>query len=341
MNAFTAVTAVLELISGMGIFLVACSMLCDSLRSLGGNRLFSLLSAASDRKLVNVGIGTAVTAALQSSSAVTVAVIGAVDAGIVTLTQAAGIVFGANIGTTVTGFFVALGSFGGNGISAMTVFAALTAVGAAISAFCRGDGKKHAGGAIAGFGMIFAGLSVMSGAMTEFAQSDAARTFLTVFDSPLPLILIGCLATAVIQSSSAMTCMVIASMAAGLITLDQGIYITIGSNVGTCATALLAAAASGKNARRVALLHLIFNLGGAAIFAAIGMILRIFGIEYGAIMTAIAPYSPQMQLAAFNIIFNLATVAAALPATDALVKLTVKLAPDKPRKKRRLRKQPD
>lgn len=341
MNALTAVAAIAELISGMGIFIVACSMLCDNLRSLGGSKAFSLLSAASERKIVNVGIGAAVTAALQSSSAVTVAVIGAVDAGVMTLTQAAGIVYGANIGTTVTGFLVALGSFGGGGISAMTVFASLTLVGAAISAFCRSEGKKHAGGAIAGFGMIFAGLSVMSGAMNGFAQSDAARTFLTVFDSPLPLVFIGCLATAVIQSSSAMTCMVITSMAAGLVTLDQGIYITIGANVGTCATALLAAAPAGKNAKRVALLHLIFNLGGAAIFVAAGLILRIFGIEYGAIMTAVAPYSPQMQLAAFNIIFNLSTVAAALPATDALVKLTTKLAPEARRRRRARKKQTD
>ncbi len=320
--------SILTMIAGVGVFLIACSMMSSNLESLGSRRLKKLFAKASKSKLVGVGVGTVTTAVIQSSSATTVMVIGFVNAGIMTLAQAATVIFGANIGTTITGQLVALGMFGGS-ISTSVIFATFAGVGAFMLAFAKSDNIRKIGGITAGFGMIFVGLSLMSGAMDAFAQSEELKQFLAVISNPFLLVLIGALLTAVIQSSSVMTSIAITMVVAGLISLNQGVYITMGSNIGTCITALIASVASNRNAKRAALIHVIFNVSGVAVFMLIGLFLQIGGIDFGWLFEKMIPNAPQTQLAMFHTVFNLFTVIIILPLTKLLIKLVSKIIPDK------------
>ncbi len=328
MTAAEIATSILTLIAGVGVFLIACSMMSSNLESLGSRKLKALFVKASKSKLVGVGVGTVTTAVIQSSSATSVMVIGFVNAGIMTLTQAATVIFGANIGTTITGQLVALGMFG-NSISTSVIFAAFAGAGAFMLAFAKNDNVRKAGGVLAGFGMIFVGLSLMSGAMDSFAASDSLKNFLSAMRNPILLIISGALLTAVIQSSSVMTSIAITMVVTGLISLNQGIYITMGSNIGTCITALIAGVTSSRNAKRAALIHLIFNVGGVLIFMLIALFLHIGGINFGMIFERMIPNAPQTQLAMFHTIFNVTTVIIILPLTNLLVKLVTKIIPDK------------
>ncbi len=343
MDALRIITSVLTLISGVGIFLIACSMMSSGLETLGGGKLKTLLSKASKSKLAGVGIGAAATAVIQSSSATSVTVIGFVNAGIMTLAQAATVIFGANIGTTVTGQLVAVGLLGDSAISASVIFGAFAGIGAFISTLAKRDKTKYIGGVISGFGMLFVGLSMMSGAMSHFSELNAVKIFLSTFENPLLSVLIGAVLTAVIQSSSAMTTMTITMVVSGLVSLNQGIYLTMGANIGTCATALLAGFGGTKNAKRAALIHLIFNVSGVAVFVILGAMLRIWQIDYGRLFAMIPPNAPQLQLAAFHTVFNVTTALIVLPFTNTLVRLVTAIIPEnanssrKPRSSRRIR----
>lgn len=329
MTATEIATSVLSLIAGVGIFLIACTMMSSNLEALGSRKLKSLFAKASKSKLLGVGVGTATTAVIQSSSATSVMVIGFVNAGIMTLTQAATVIFGANIGTTITGQLVALGMFGSNSISTSVIFATFAGIGAFILAFAKKDRLQKLGGIMAGFGMLFVGLSMMSGAMSDFSELDSVKSFLAQFENPLLLVLIGTVLTAVIQSSSVMTSMAITMVVTGLISLNQGIYITMGANIGTCVTALIAGITSTKNAKRTALIHLIFNISGVVVFLLIGLFMNIGGIDYGFLFNKMFPNAPQIQLSMFHTIFNILTVIIVLPLTNLLVKLVAKIIPDK------------
>lgn len=329
MDAVTIATSVLSLIAGIGIFLIACSMMSANLEALGSSKLKALFAKTSENKLVGVGVGAATTAVIQSSSATSVMVIGFVNAGIMTLTQAATVIFGANIGTTVTGQLVAFGMFGSNSISTSVVFATFAGIGAFVMAFAKKDKVQKTGGIMAGFGMLFVGLSMMSNAMACFSELESVRNFLATFRNPLLLVLIGAVLTAVVQSSSVMTSMTITMVLSGLINLEQGIYITMGANIGTCFTALIAGLSSTKIAKRTALIHLLFNVSGVVLFLLIGLFLRIGNIDFGYLFSKMFPHAPQLQLAMFHTIFNVTTVAVILPLTGALVKLVTKLIPDK------------
>ena len=198
MTSIAIISSILTLIAGVGVFLIACQMLSNSLESVGSNKLKSLFSKASNNRWLGVGIGTVGTAAIQSSSAVTVMVIGFVNAGILSLAQAATVIYGANIGTTVTAQIVALGMSGKSAISTSLMFSTLTGIGAFISLFSKKDMLKKIGGVLTGFGMLFVGLAMMSGAMKEFSQLDSVKVFLAGFQNPLVLVLLGALLTALI-----------------------------------------------------------------------------------------------------------------------------------------------
>lgn len=328
MDAKTIASSILTLIAGVGVFLIACSMMSSNLESLGSRKLKSLFAKASKSKLVGVGVGTVTTAAIQSSSATTVMVIGFVNAGVMSLAQAATVIFGANIGTTITGQIVALGMFG-NSISTSVIFAAFAGIGAFVLAFAKRDSIRKIGGIMAGFGMIFVGLSLMSGSMDAFATSDELKNFLAVISNPVLLVLIGAVLTAVIQSSSVMTSIAITMVVTGLINLNQGIYITMGSNIGTCVTALIAGITSSRNAKRTALIHIIFNVCGVVVFLFIGLFMHLGGTNFGYVFEKIFPSAPQTQLAMFHTVFNLTTVIIVLPVTNLLVKLVTKVIPEK------------
>ncbi|MBR6425491.1 MAG: Na/Pi cotransporter family protein [Oscillospiraceae bacterium] len=331
MNPIIVITALLNLLAGIGIFLMACSIMSSNLEALGGKTLRKLFASTSKSRLLGVGIGTVGTAAIQSSGATTVMVIGFVNAGIMDLLQAAPIIYGANIGTTITGQIVALGMFGASSLSTTVIFSAFAGVGAFLSAFAKRDQVKTAGSIMAGFGMLFVGLSMMSGAMEHFAQMEAVKLFLASIQSVVLLVLIGALLTAIVQSSSVMTSVAITMVVAGLISLDQGIYLTMGSNIGSCVVAILAAVTSGKNAKRTALIHLIFNTGGVCMFLLLGLGIRLVSsgsFSYGEIFQKLFPGAPQTQLAMFHTVFNVLTVIIMLPLTNALVQLVKHVIPE-------------
>ena len=332
MNAINIITAILTLMAGIGVFLMACHLMSSHLESAGSKRLKQLFARMGDSKWTGVGIGTIGTAAIQSSGAVTVMVIGFVNVGIMSLTQAATVIYGANIGTTVTAQLVALGMLGGNGISTTILFSALAGVGAFILMFSKRDSWKQTGGILTGFGMLFVGLGMMSNAMDDFAALDSVKQFLASIKNPLLIVFLGAVLTAIIQSSSVLTSIAITMVVAGLLSLNQGIYLTMGSNIGSCVVAILAGMTSGTNAKRTALIHLFFNVMGVVLFLLIALVLRIAtnGIwSFGTVFEHIFPHTPQVQLAMFHTVFNVCTTLVALPLTEKLVKLVCRLISDK------------
>ena len=322
-------TSLLTLLAGIGVFLIACQMMSSNLEAASSERLKKLFSKASNSKLMGVGIGALGTAAIQSSGATTVMTIGFVNAGIISLSQAATIIYGANIGTTITAQIVALGMFGGNSLSTSVIFSALAGLGAFLSLFAKKSGPKTLGGILAGFGLLFVGLELMSGSMEAFAALDGVKTFLSGIGNPVLLVLLGAVLTAIIQSSSVMTSIALAMVVTGLIGIDQGIYLTLGSNIGSCVVAVIAGVASGTNAKRTALIHLLFNCTGVVIFMLAALLLGWFDISYGSVFQRLFPSAPQVQLAMFHTFFNITTVVLMLPLTGALVGLVSKLIPER------------
>lgn len=330
MEITAIITSLLTLLAGIGVFLLACQMMSSNLEAASSERLKKLFARASDNKLLGVGIGALGTAAIQSSGATTVMTIGFVNAGIISLAQAATIIYGANIGTTITAQIVALGMFGGNSVSTSVIFSALAGVGAFLGIFSKRSSFKTMGGILAGFGLLFVGLELMSGSMAAFAALDGVKTFLAGIGNPLLLVLLGAAFTAIIQSSSVMTSIALAMVVTGLIGIEQGIFLTMGSNIGSCVVAVIAGVTSGTNAKRTALIHLLFNCAGVALFMLAAWALGWFDISYGNLFEKLFPSAPQVQLAMFHTFFNTVTVALMLPLTDALVRLVKKLIPDKP-----------
>ena len=331
MGTTAVISAILTLLAGIGIFLIACQMMSSNLEAASSERLKHMFAKASRSKLLGVGIGTLGTAAIQSSGATTVMTIGFVNAGIISLTQAATIIYGANIGTTVTAQIVALGMFGGGGISTSVIFSSFAGLGAFISLFSKKSSWKTMGGILTGFGMLFVGLSLMSGSMEDFANLDGVKTFLASIGNPILLVILGALFTAIIQSSSVMTSIALAMVVTGLVSLEQGIYLTMGSNIGSCVVAIIAGITSSKNAKRTALIHLIFNCAGVVFFMLAGWILGLSTggrINFGSIFETAFPGAPQTQLAMFHTFFNVITVICILPLTELLVKAVVKIIPD-------------
>ncbi len=331
MDSITIATAILALIAGIGIFLIACQMMSSNLESASGERLKRLFANTGRSRLVGVGIGALGTAAIQSSGATTVMVIGFVNVGIMSLTQAATIIYGANIGTTITAQIVALGLSTGGGLSTTAIFAAFAGIGAFVSIFSKRDKIKTLGGILAGFGMLFVGLSMMSNSMEDFARLDSVKQFIARISNPILLVLIGAVFTAIIQSSSVMTSVAITMAVTGLISLNQGIYITLGSNIGSCVVAIIAGITSGLNAKRTALIHLFFNCFGVIVFLLVANIMFLVtggALDFGIIFERLFPNAPQLQMAMFHTIFNVLTVIIILPLTDALVRIVSRIIPE-------------
>ena len=330
MTAIDIISAILTLLAGVGIFLVACQMMSSNLESASSKKLKVMFKKASKSKLLGVGIGALGTAAIQSSGATTVMTIGFVNAGIISLAQAATIIYGANIGTTITAQIVALGMLGSDFISTTIIFSAFAGLGAFMALFAKKDNLKTVGGILTGFGMLFVGLELMSDSMNVFAESEGVKMFLSGIESPILLVIIGAIFTAIIQSSSVMTSIALAMVFTGLISLDQGIYITMGSNIGSCVVALMAGSTGSVNARRTAYIHLLFNCAGVLLFLIMGAVMQfMFGVGFGALFEKLFPGGHQMQLAMFHTIFNCTTVCIMLPLTDILVSTVCRIAPDK------------
>ncbi|MCF0116700.1 MAG: Na/Pi cotransporter family protein, partial [Bacilli bacterium] len=316
------VEAIITLIAGIGIFMIGMKMMSDGLENSAGRGLRKLFNKITNNRFVGVGIGAVVTGVIQSSSATTVMVIGFVNAGVMTLMQATAIIMGANIGTTITGILVAFSSFN-VGLYAT----ALAFIGVFISMFAKKNLTKTIGDVLASLGLIFVGLSMMSGSLKKCAEiKDAFTTLFTTVSFPLLLILLGVVFTALIQSSSATTGIVITLASQGVLPLTSALFIVIGSNIGTCVTALLASIGANSNAKRAAIIHLMFNLFGSVIFTAI---VWIFSSQISQLLELMAPGSLTMQVALFHIIFNVLTTLMLIPFVKHLTIIATKLIKDK------------
>ena len=314
------------LLAGVGVFIVGMNFMGDALEKSAGNGMKKLLGKISNNRFSGVGIGAGVTAIIQSSSATSVMVIGLVNAGAMTLMQATPIIMGANIGTTITGVLVALKNDYFNMVMYLLAFAGV------MMSFAKKEKVKIAGSLCCGLGLIFVGLSVMSGDRA-FGNPLVETMFTKVFaviDFPLLLILAGVIFTALIQSSSAATGVVITMVGAKVLPLDLALFIVLGANIGTCVTALLASVGANANSKRVALIHFTFNVIGTVLFTAI---IWIFKEPVVRLLTSMFPgenpTALQMRISVFHVVFNVTTTAMLLPFVKQLVKYSCLVIKDK------------
>ncbi len=320
------IESLIWLLAGVGVFIVGMNFMGDALEKSAGSGMKRLLEKISNNRFSGVGIGAGVTAIIQSSSATSVMVIGLVNAGVMTLMQATPIIMGANIGTTITGVLVALK----NDYFNMAMY--LLAFAGVMMGFFKKEKVKIAGSLCCGLGLIFVGLEVMSSEQA-FGNPLVEGMFTDIFqriDFPLLLILVGVIFTALIQSSSASTGVVITMVGAGVLPLDMALFIVLGANIGTCVTALLASVGANANSKRVALIHFTFNTIGTVIFAAI---IWIFKEPMVNLLVSLFPgddqMSLQMRVSAFHVIFNVTTTCILLPFVKQLVKYSCAVIKDK------------
>lgn len=327
---------VLELCGGLGAFLIGMNMMSDSMSRLAHGRLKSMLNKTANNRIAGVGIGAAVTMIIQSSSATTVMVVGLVNAGIMTLFQATAVIMGANIGTTITAWIASLGSLD---VSAFLLV--LAVVGVFMTMFSKSEKVKVIGNVLAGLGLIFVGLGVMSNSMDPELHPeimDVIRNALSVVKNPFLLLLIGIVATGIVQSSSAVTSIVVVLATSNVLiggTGDGVYYVIIGSNIGTCVTAILSSIGANPNARRAAVIHLLFNCLGAILFTGFLLCWQPFGTSFSeTVLDKIFPpiggkTNYQFQIAFFHTLFNVTCTCIFLPFAKGFVKLANLLVREK------------
>lgn len=304
----------MQLAGGLGLFLFGMKLMGDGLEMAAGSKLRGMIERLTKNKYMGALVGLVVTAVIQSSSATTVMVVGFVNAGLMNLAQAVGVIMGANIGTTVTGVMIAIN------LTAIAPLAVL--IGVAMISFIKRNSVKHIGQIIAGFGILFMGMKMMSTAMEPLSESEVFTSLMTSFSNPLLGVLVGLVFTAIIQSSSASVGVLQALGAAGAITLPSAIYVIYGQNIGTCVTALISSVGTSKTARRTAVVHLMFNVFGAVLFIVISML-----FPFAELVQRIAPGSVMAQISIVHVIFNIVCTAIMLPLSSLLVKVACKVIP--------------
>ena len=299
---------ILSLCGGLGMFLFGMHMMSDGLEAAAGEKMKRLMEKLTSTTMKGVIIGTVITALIQSSSATTVMLVGFVNSGLMSLSQTVGIIMGANIGATMNGVLLAVGI---GELAPAIVF-----VGSVMIMFTKNEKTKEIGNIIVGLGILFLGMNMMSGSMAGLRDSEAFINLITTFKNPLIGVLVGTVFTAVIQSSSA-TVGILESLAlAGLITLDSGIYVMFGATIGTCITAAIASIGTSTNAKRVAVIHLLFNVIGTVVFVAGCQIIPFVGI-----VEHMFPNSVSVQIANAHVIFKIITTIILFPFAKWLVKM--------------------
>ena len=323
------VAAVMGLLGGLGVLLIGFKVLSDAIEKLANERLRSWFGKTSGTgKLAGVGVGLVTTAIVQSSSATTVMTVGFVNAGVMSLTMATAVIMGANIGTTVTAQIAALSAF---------PFAAFVLPFAFIGIFMtmifKNDKVKTVGYILGGLGLVFVALDVMSGSMEIFEKSTLFKDALMAIDNPFLLLLIGLIFTAIIQSSSAVTSIVVSLVSTGIVIGDGGnsvFFIILGTNIGTCVTALLSSIGANTNAKRAAFIHLMFNVFGTILFM---IMLLIWNGEGTSFMDMTFKKwfanAPTTQIAMFHTFFNVVCVLLFFPFINVFVKIACFIIRDK------------
>ena len=309
------VELILGLLGGLALFLYGMQMMSMNLEAVAGNRMKQILERLTANRFLGVLVGAGITAIIQSSSATTVMVVGFVNSGLMTLNQAIWIIMGANIGTTITGQLIALD------IGALAPLIAF--VGVVPIVFFKNKKAQHIGGIIAGIGVLFIGMGMMSDSMMPLRDSEGFVRFMTQFSNPVLGILAGAAFTAVIQSSSASVGILQALAKSGVVTLDSAVYVLFGQNIGTCITAVLASIGTTRNAKRTTIIHLSFNIIGTIVFVGVCQFLPF--VKW---MTELAPGDPVAQIANVHTIFNITTTVLLLPFGTQLARLATWILPD-------------
>lgn len=309
-------TIILSMAGGLGLFLYGMRIMSDSIEKVAGARLRGILERLTTNRFMGILVGVIFTAAIQSSSACTVMVVSFVNSGLMTLTQAAGVIFGANIGTTVTALLVSL--------KLEKAAPVILLVGVLILMFVKKQKISRWGEVIIGFGVLFMGLSTMSGAMSGMKDSPAVLQMFASLRSPILAVLLGTVLTAVIQSSSVTVSIMVLLANQGLMSLDIGMFIILGCNIGACTSALLASLNGKKDAKRAAAIHLIFNIIGTIIVYAI-FLATVEEIVDG---LAFLAYGDAGRVVAYaHILIKVFQVIIMMPFIKQIVKLTYLLVP--------------
>lgn len=322
-----AVLFLVQLFAGTGVFLVGVQLLTTNIEQLATEGIKDLFGRTANKKLVNVGIGAATTALIQSSGVTTVLIVGFVNVGVMNLYQATAMIMGANIGTTITAQIAALSAF-----PITTYVQAAVFVGVMMSMICRKESAKKAGNILAGLGLIFIGLSLMSDAMKM--NRDSIQEIFEHVTNPSLLFFIGIFLTALVQSSSATTSVVIAMSVAGL-TIGTGgneiLYIVLGTNIGSCVTALISSIGAGVNAKRASMIHLLFNTLGSLLF----MSILLLWPSFSAMTFARWFPSAATRIAMFHTFFNVTCTILFLPFSRLFVRASEFLIRDKQESRKR------
>lgn len=307
-------TQILGLLGGLALFLYGMQMMSQGLEAAAGNRMKQILEKLTANRFLGVAVGAGITAIIQSSSATTVMVVGFVNSGMMTLQQAVWIIMGANIGTTITGQLIALDV---GAVAPMFAF-----VGVVMNLFLKKQRYTYFGQILAGFGVLFIGMGMMSGSMEPLQHSAVFIDLMTTFSHPTLGILTGAVFTAVIQSSSASVGILQALAVSGLIGLDGAVYVLFGQNIGTCITAVLASIGTNRNAKRTTLIHFMFNVIGTVVFTLLCMVTPL--VPFMESLTS----NPAAQIANVHTLFNIVTTLLLLPAGNGLAMLAKKILPE-------------
>lgn len=311
-----SITDIFGLLGGLALFLHGMQMMSSGLEAAAGNKMKRILERLTSNRFLGVAVGAVITAVIQSSSATTVMVVGFVNSGMMTLQQAVWIIMGANIGTTITGQLIALD------VGALAPLFAF--IGVALVVFIKKQSVHHYGQIIAGLGILFIGMEMMSGSMLPLRESEAFISLMTRFSNPVLGILAGMIFTAIIQSSSASVGILQALAAGGLIGLDGAVYVLFGQNIGTCITAVLASIGTSRNAKRTTIIHLMFNVIGTTIFTIVCMTSPLVEL-----VKSFTPGNPQAQIANMHTLFNVVTTLLLLPFGTGLAALATKILPER------------
>ena len=309
-------TDILNLLGGLALFLYGMQMMSNGLEAAAGKKMQKILERLTANRFIGVLVGAGITAIIQSSSATTVMVVGFVNSGMMTLQQAVWIIMGANIGTTITGQLVALD------IGALAPLIAF--VGVAIAMFVKKKQIQYWAHIIAGLGILFIGMNLMSDSMMPLRDSPAFANVVANFSNPLVGILVGAGFTALIQSSSASVGILQALANSGIVGLPTAVYVLFGQNIGTCITAVLAAIGTSRSAKRTTVIHLMFNIIGTCIFTIVCMTTPLT-----ALVASWSPTNPAGQIANMHTLFNIVTTILLLPFGTQLAALATRILPER------------
>ena len=319
---------VLTLIGGLSLFLFGMNIMGQALERKAGNKLKDLLAKMTNSKLKGFLTGLVITAVIQSSSATTVMVVGFVNSGLMTLRQAINVIMGANIGTTITSWILSLGDIDGSSIlitllkpTSFTPILAL--VGIIFYMFLKDDSKKDIGSILLGFATLMFGMDTMSNAVSGLANVPGFSNLFILFTNPLLGVLVGALLTAIIQSSSASVGILQALSCTGQVTYGAAVPIIMGQNIGTCVTCLLSSIGTNKNARRAAVVHLLFNTIGTVVILTLFCIIKTF-----VYIPLLSEQASMFGIALTHSIFNVLCVMILFPMSALLEKLALRIIPD-------------